>query len=576
MANFRAPGVYITERDLSEVVQPAGTSVGASVGPAYSGPTNRRVLVTSNQDFVQTFGTPISGAASEYHYYAALEFLKESGFMWYTRVTGASDTVGSVVITSAAAALTGTTVAEGATSAMMTDAEYADGNKSDKYYAIEKQTTQQLIIGALGPGDFSQNIGISIVTSGDETTTSASEFGYNIANKYPSDYPYYKINVYNKPSTATSGDAGWSAATSAISASTAPAPVETFVVSNSPLAKDYSGNSMYVKDVINGVSQYIYVNTNNAALSGGYATYGIVPLGTGVYTFDHAGTANGWEWLYSSREAVQPNILIGSYNPASSATQEATAINKVVSIANTRRDCIAVIPVGTQNQAPTAIVAAKESIAGNNSSYVAIYTGWDLIADNYSAKKIYVPKSTFAAELLARTDRVANTWDAPAGLSRGTLPSVGQYRIFNESEIGYMYNYNINTSKRIRGVGDIMWGQKTGQVKTTALDRINVRRLLLFIENTIEPSLQNYLFEPNNERTRSRVQSNISSFLQTIYAGGGVTNYQVVCDTTNNTAQVIDNNELAVDLYITPTKTIEFINVRVTITRTGVNFAEII
>jgi phage tail sheath protein FI len=139
-----------------------------------------------------------------------------------------------------------------------------------------------------------------------------------------------------------------------------------------------------------------------------------------------------------------------------------------------------------------------------------------------------------------------------------------------------MYNYNINTSKRIRGAGDIMWGQKTGQVKTTALDRVNVRRLLLFIENTIEPSLQNYLFEPNNERTRSRATSNLNSFLQTVYSGGGLTAFQVVCDTTNNTAQVVDNNELAIDLYIQPTKTIEFINVQVVVTRTGVSFAELI
>jgi phage tail sheath protein FI len=280
--------------------------------------------------------------------------------------------------------------------------------------------------------------------------------------------------------------------------------------------------------------------------------------------------AGAWS-LFSSKEASTPNILIGPYDPSTQNTDNVAVAN----IANSRRDCIAVVGTGAVSATNvTTIVEGKSS--SFNSSYVAIYAGSDLISDSYSGKNLYVPKSVFAGALLARNDAVANVWDAPAGLSRGVLPSIGQYKIFNESEIGYLYNYNINTSKRIRGAGDIMWGQKTGQVKQSATDRINVRRLLLYIENTIEPSLLAYMFEANTDKVRSRVKAGLDGFLRTVYAGGGLTAYQVVCDETNNTPQVIDNNTLAIDIYVQPTKTIEYINVQIIITRTGVSFSEII
>ena len=154
------------------------------------------------------------------------------------------------------------------------------------------------------------------------------------------------------------------------------------------------------------------------------------------------------------------------------------------------------------------------------------------------------------------------------------MNTLDQLTLFTEEEIGTMYNKGINTSKRIRGAGDYMWGQKTGQVKASALDRINVRRLLLYIENTLEPQLADYLFDVNTDVIQSRVKTNIDQFLETIYAGGGLYNWKVVCDSTNNTPYSIDNYELNVDVYVQPVKTIEFINLNIIITRTGVSFTE--
>lgn len=575
MANFRAPGIKITEVDVSEVTTPAGTSVGALVGPAYKGPTNRRVLITSDKQFNTTFGTPISGTASEYHFYAAQEFMKESGFMWYVRSTGANDYVGAITVTNTSATsaqFTATSAAEGTTSNLLAIAGYEDGNKTDKYYPAETSgASTDLYVSALGAGDYSKDIAISIVTSADLAATSGINFayGYNWAGKYPTDYQYYRINVYTKEDKTTASEAGWVTGAPAISAVT---PDETYIVSNNPLAKDYDGNSMYVKDVINGKSSTIYVNTDGTDLTESFTGAGINQLGTGVVSIASSDIVGGWD-LFSSKEAVSPNLLIAPYDPVTLSAANVAACT----VANTRRDCFAVTGIGSVTATKvTEIADLKSSSSSYSTSYVGLYAGGDLIFDKYSSKNVYVPKSVFAASIIARNDNVANPWDAPAGLNRGGLSSLGQYKVFNESEIGYLYNYNINTSKRIRSSGDYIWGQKTGQTKASALDRINVRRLLLYIENSIEPMLQSYLFELNNERTRSRVSANLNSFLQTIYAGGGLIDYQVVVDDTNNTPQVIDNNELAIDLYIQPAKSIEFINVKVTITRTGVSFAEVV
>jgi phage tail sheath protein FI len=576
MAGFRAPGIRITEKDVSEVIVPSGTSVGALVGPAYQGPTNQRILNTTNKEFFQTFGTPTSGATSEFGYYAADAFLQQSGFMWFVRTTTSADTVGTIEYTGTTSA-TPALFSEGDTASVLATAGFEDGNKLNNYYPMETSANPAggITIGANSCGEHSKNIGISIVTSASSTTTSAVgfDYGYNWAGKYPTDWEYYRINVYTKLDKTSDVEAGWVTGTSAISAVV---PEESYIVSNSELAKDFDGNSLYVKDVINGVSSLIYTvpGTDSTFLDNDWAAEGISSLIEGDSTIDMTSVVDGWD-LFANRDAVSPDVLIAPYDSTSTNTPAKNALIAAATTAATRKDCLAVVNVGATTDSATIIAAAKGTIAAYNSSYVACYAGWDLIFDSFSGKNVYVPKSVFAAAGIAKNDNLANPWTAPAGLSRGNIPSLGQFKIFNESEIGYMYNSNVNTSKRVRRAGDIMWGQKTGQSKATATDRINVRRLLNYIEKSIEPGLLAYMFENNTEKLRSRVKNNIDSFLRTVQAGEGLTDFEVVVDETNNTAQVIDNNELAVDIYVQPVKTIEFINVQVIITRTGVSFAEV-
>jgi len=603
-----SPGVYIKEVDLSEVAQPAGTSVCAMVVPAYKGPVNRRVLVTNNQEFTGTFGVPVSGESAEFPIYGALETLKQSEYLYVVRPTTSADTFGYLSLSSSSTAATYTddpsyegtesevTVEEESegvtlsgniescvsTSDLLSKDGYNDGNKPNKWYDMEQTAPDILNVAYIGPSKYSENLALTILAEDSIATTSSDSYGYNFTGKYPSQYNFYRINVYQKSEndtpeeagwckTNTSGDTEWGVFGETLKAT----PVETWIVSNDPLAKDYNGNSMYAPEVINGISSLIYVKVNDGAkVESSCLTIAQMPGGSSSLGNDESlstEAAVGWD-LFGSKETSSPNILV-----AGCAPDWTNYISKAVAISSSRKDCISIVPVGALNQNDVnVIINDKEKIAGNNSSYVAIYNGWEMIADGYSGRKIYLPLACFMGAIYAFNDAVANTWDAPAGLTRGGVSALGQANAWNEQKIGILYNANINTVKKIRGSGDYVWGQKTGQVKATALDRVNVRRLLLYIENTIEPMLQNYLFEPNTEKTRQRITSVISSFLDTIYAGGGVTNFAVICDETNNTAFVIDNNELNIDLFITPARTIEKINVKVIVTNSGVDFSELL
>jgi phage tail sheath protein FI len=582
---FIAPGVKRVEKDVSEVVTPSSTSIGGMVGQVSKGIANSRTLITRDRDFYSTFGTPVSGFSSEYAYYAAGEFLKESSQMWFIRPTfGDEDYANKIFSNSASVSgVSATTINATQTASLLTQSGYEDGNKVNDIYDIESSTATgfndlTLTVASIGPGTYGQNVGVSIITCASEETQNLFDWGYlyddaesNGAKSSATDAVWkkvYKINVYEKPE-----DQGESYFTSqgGISAT----PIESFLVSNYPTLKDSTGKTLYAPEVVNGNSSYIYVKTTDS-------TYPINT--TQVYALENGvdsttGTTVGdkkeaWKLFYD-REKVDVNILLC---PEEGSSGNATIANQVATVASSRRDCIAVVQVGSKTDTTAQSIVTAFN-AGSYSfplqSYVACYGGYDLVYDSFTDKRIYIPKAIFGASLMARTDNIANTWDAPAGLNRGIISSIGQLNIFNTSEIGYLYDNNINTSKIVRGVGNVMWGQKTAQRKASALDRINVRRLLLFIENSVEPLLLAFLFEANTEKTRSRVDSIITSFMSGVQAGGGVTSYDVICDDTNNTAQVIDNNQLNVDIYVQPTKTIEYIKLQLIITRTGVNFTEV-
>jgi phage tail sheath protein FI len=214
-----------------------------------------------------------------------------------------------------------------------------------------------------------------------------------------------------------------------------------------------------------------------------------------------------------------------------------------------------------------------------DSSYGALYHPWVKIFDQFNGGQIFIPPSGHVSAVFSRTARVNETWFAPAGLNRGKLMTAIDLEVRHtrgERDLMYGFNNAVNPIVNIPQRGIYIWGQRTLQRKDSALDRVNVRMLLIELKKALAGPrglLNEYLFEPNDAATRRLVTSGIDSYMADVAARRGVTGWKTVCDETNNTAQRIDRNELWVSLMVKPTRAIEYILLNLAILRTDQSFS---
>jgi hypothetical protein len=211
-----------------------------------------------------------------------------------------------------------------------------------------------------------------------------------------------------------------------------------------------------------------------------------------------------------------------------------------------------------------------------NSSYGALYWSWLEIYDQFNGGNIFIPPSGFIAGVIARTSRVAEMWFAPAGLNRGhllTALDVEYSPTKGERDLLYGFNNAVNPIVNFPQDGITVWGQRTLQRKDSALDRVNVRMLLIYLKKILIRTLRFFLFEPNDRYLRSEVVNTIDPMLNDVMARRGLTGYKVVCDETNNTPIRIDRNELWVSVFLKPTRAAEFIVLNLVILRTEQSFS---
>lgn len=212
-----------------------------------------------------------------------------------------------------------------------------------------------------------------------------------------------------------------------------------------------------------------------------------------------------------------------------------------------------------------------------NSSYVCSYANWIRDYDKNKDKICWYPSSPYAAAAMARTDSNFFPWFAPMGTTRGVLPNVLDLAINPiTKERDLIYRINLNPIVNFPGEGNLLWGQKTLLRTSSALDRINVRRLLLHLEKATQRTLWQFIGEPNTIITRSRVENTLAPIFENAKNNQGLYDYLIICDERNNTPDVIDQNALVVDIYLKPVKAIEFIKANFIVTRTGVDFGELI
>lgn len=416
-----------------------------------------------------------------------------------------------------------------------------------------------------------------------------------VAKHFPIASEVIKLNVFKKSYKVDAGDTSWGELyaneTDKNTYKIRLNPLETYFGTMTPF-QDVDGNELFIEKIVNGNSDNIYVKANgkfNVKASWDYDTGVLdVPTGTddsGFYFLNTdrnaylgGGTAtistglfgdDSEFWSYfENRDELPVQILL---NPSFNQVDKA-AVAKLVS---SRRDLIAANQVGTLNEVTYQDILKAEGYGYPAPSYMALYAGYSRIYDTYNDKYVYLPNAIYGATLMARVDRIAQPWFAPAGTTRGTISVLDQNKIFSQDHIGRLYDRNINAVKYVSGTGFVMFGQKTAQLKKSALDRIQVRRALLYIQNNIEVSLNQFVFENNTTQTRLRVYSLLDEFLAGVKAQDGVYDYEVVCDDTNNPSSVIDANQLNVDVYIQPVKTIEYIKFTTVVTRTGVSFSDV-
>jgi phage tail sheath protein FI len=234
-----------------------------------------------------------------------------------------------------------------------------------------------------------------------------------------------------------------------------------------------------------------------------------------------------------------------------------------------RGDCFLLVDPVIHNSSITTVTTEA---ATRNSSYTAMYWPWLKIADNALGKNVNVPASVVIPGVFAFNDKIAHPWFVPGGLNRGGLDVVGIERKLRQSNRDDLYDANVNPIASFPGQGISVWGQKTLQKKASALDRINVRRLLIFVKKFITNVSRTIEFEPNSIATRNRFLNIVNPFLEQIKANEGLNEFRVIMDDTNNPPELQDRNILYGQVVLNPTRSIEFILLDFSVEPTGANF----
>ena len=216
---------------------------------------------------------------------------------------------------------------------------------------------------------------------------------------------------------------------------------------------------------------------------------------------------------------------------------------------------------------------AVDQANGLDSNYAAVYYPWVKVLDTSRNKPIFVPPSVIVPAAIAASDRIGAEWFAPAGLNRGVLGTVLEAKNrLSQAERDTLYEGRVNPIATFPATGVCIWGQKTTQVRPTALDRINVRRLLITLKKFIASSSKFLVFEQNTVQTRNRFLNIVNPFLESVQQRQGLFAFRVVMDETNNTPTEIDRNRLIGQIFLQPTKTAEFIVLDFNVLPTGATF----
>ena len=635
MASQVSPGVVIRERDLSTGVLVGVSGLRAGIASSFrSGPVGKITNIGSERELIDTFGSPAEANAADW--LVASEFLRYGGQLAVVRAaTGVLNATldGSAVLVGSKEDYD---AGAGSSEKFVARTAGADGNNLhvvivDKGpdFTIVK-TGHGLSVGGTYTDDAA--VGHEVVEVVDANTvriiqgtaapTPAS--GDTSAAFTNSDWNATQIGTTGLTYKEVGPRPGSSAFATEryitmdevhvaiVDTSTNTIVERMTYLSKISDAKSPEGSSIYWKDYVNEFSGYIYAGALTSAEfttlgedpGGAVASYGATsaaPIkiarilktaggalsgGTDDYAYTTGEISAAYTLFQDTEETDLDFVLMGGSMGSEADTK--VKAGSVAAVANTRKDCIAFISPWNGAQVATsggsaltpALQLSKtidffESIG--SSSYVVKDSGIKYTYDRFNDKYVYIGCNGDIAGLCVSTSTIGDDWISPAGTSRGGLQNVVKLA-FNPNKAARddLYTAAINPVVAFPGAGPILFGDKTALASPSAFDRINVRRLFLNIEKRARALAEGVLFEQNDNVTRSSFNAALSGYLSEVQARRGVTDYLVVCDDSNNTAEIIDRNEFVAEIFVKPTRSINYVTVTVTATKTGVSFSEVV
>lgn len=574
MANVNSsPGVNLNELDQS-FTSPLPVKVGAAIiGPATKGPVELPTLITSYSDYRNIFGGSIISGSDSYSYLtsiAAFNYFNSGGTsLLVTRVASGSFTSAELDVVISGGYVVNDYVEDGyvqtdivATLETISEGVIMNSSGSvDANGVLENGTKDNLRIEITNPSTASGTFNVIVRRGDDKASNKIILEAFNKVSLDPLSSNYIARVIGDEKHTYSSGNN----------------QVET--TGNYPNASKY----IRVKEVLlttpnyldaNGLPNPAYTGSipilqNNAFgdatgdIVGGANFYENIEVQTqGVVAADYTNMVD----LLSNEQDYKFNVLL---TPGLVDQHHAQVINNIIVNTQQRGDNIYVPDMVAHGSTRTAAITQAQS---KNSSYAATYWPWVRMQDPETGKLVWVPASTVIGGVYAFNDRVKAPWFAPAGLNRGGLNTVqkAEYKLSKSSQ-NELYDDNINPVST-QGNQVVITGQKTLQKEASALDRVNVRRLLIELKSYIGQVADTLVFEQNTLTTQNKFLTTVNPYLERIKQKEGLYAFKVVMDDTNNTPDVVDRNQLVGQIFIQPTKTAEFINLDFIIQPTGASF----
>lgn len=566
MANFTvSPGVAISEIDNTFLTGQPVQAGAAIIGPTVKGPVEVPTLVTSYSDFTTLFGDSFISGGNAYSYFtsiAAYNYFNYGGTsLLVARVvsgsyTSATSTVASNYLNVASSSFTLETISKGivmnSSSSLDASGSLISGSADNVRFEITNSNT--------GSGTFN----VVIRRGNDITNSKVVLEAFNNVALDPNSPRFISAIIgdqtlnYNSTSNQMELSGSYPNSSRFVRVKTVNFPTPNYFDNNGQPVSAYTASIP-----ING--------------SGSFSTAtGDIKAGTGATMYDNIGATTqglvGGNYdsmiaLLSNADAYQFNVL---FAPGLTNDTHPTQITNIITNTQQRGDNLFVTDLTLfSGTVATAVTQAQT----RDTSYAATYWPWVRIIDPATGKQVFVPASTVVPGVYAFNDKVSAPWFAPAGINRGGLSTVlqAQYKL-TQGNKDTLYSSNINPLATLPKNGVVVYGNKTLQKAASALDRVNVRRLMIELKSYIRQIADTVVFEQNTIATRNSFVARVTPFLEGIQQKQGLYAYKVVMDGTNNGPAVIDQNQLVGQIYIQPTRTAEFISLDFILTPTGTEF----